>query len=169
MQPLTITEIFTPVPCPITVGDSRRVSLWISQVQLKPPAKRGEEISNNCASLSVPDVWASVEVSNSTGLNALNGINYTLTCTVSRIFGMNLVPSLEWVGPNDEVIVSGGNVIMGEVEHEGAVSSLTLSFIPVSFSHKGNYTCRAAVTVPWYTTQQLIPRSVSVDMPVKGK
>ena len=81
---------------------------------------------------------------------------------------MNLVPSLEWVGPDGEVIVSEGNVTVGEVEHEGAVSSLTLSFTPVTSSHGGSYTCRAAVSVPWMTTQPT-PRSVSVDMPVTSK
>ena len=118
-----------------------------------------------CVSLSVPDAWASVEVSNSTGQNALHGTNYALMCIVNRIPGMRIIPSLEWVGPDGEVIVSGGNITVGEVEHEGAVSSLTLSFTPVSSSHGGTYTCRAAVSVPWMTTQPT-PKSVSVDMPV---
>lgn len=43
---------------------------------------------------------AGLEVSNSTGKNALHGTNYTLMCTLSRIRGMNLMPSLEWVGPD---------------------------------------------------------------------
>ena len=84
------------------------------------------------------------------------------------IDGMNLVPSVEWVGPDGVVVVSEGNRTVGQVETQGTTSTLTLSFNPVLSSHGGRYTCRAAISVPWMATQPP-QHSASVDMPVTCK
>ena len=87
------------------------------------------------------------------GINAFNNTDYTLTCTVTPISGMNLPYTVEWVGPDGGVVVSEGNRVVGEVEVEGTVSTLILSFRPVLTSNGGSYTCRATVSVPWMTVQ----------------
>ena len=116
----------------------------------------------------VPEQWATVSVHNSTGENALNNTDYTLTCTVTPIEGMALPVIVEWVGPDGGVVASQGNVMVGEVEVQGTVSTLSLSFSPVLESDAGSYTCRAAITVPWLDTQPL-QRSATVHMPVTSE
>ncbi len=116
----------------------------------------------------VPDDWATVEVSNSSGQNALNNTEYTLVCAVRVIAGMNLPVRMEWVGPDGAVVGSEGNWTVGEVETQGTLSTLTLSFHPVFVSDGGSYLCKAAITVPWMRTQP--PQfSASVHMPVTSE
>ena len=55
---------------------------------------------------------------------------------------------MEWVGPDGNVLVSGGNVKISEVETQRIVSTISLSFHPVLSSQGGHYTCRATVNVP---------------------
>ena len=88
-----------------------------------------------------------------TGQNALHDTDYALTCTVTPISGMNLAPSVEWVRPDGGVVVSGGNITVGEVETQGTISTLTLSFSPVVSSNGGRYMCSAAIFVPWMDSQ----------------
>ena len=92
----------------------------------------------------VPDDWAAISIHIPTGRNALNNTNYTLTCTVTPISGMNLPYTVEWVRPGGDVVVSEENWMVGEVELQGTVSTLNLTFIPFLFSDIGCYTCRAA-------------------------
>ena len=115
--------------------------------------------------IPVPDDWATVAITNSTNQNALHNTSYVLTCTVMVIDGMNLDLSVEWAGPDGVVVVSEGNRTVGQVETQGTTSTLTLSFNPVLSSHGGNYTCTAAISVPWMATQPP-QHSASVDMPV---
>ena len=65
-------------------------------------------------------------------------------------------------------MVSGGNITVGEVETQGTISTLTLSFSPVLTSNGGKYECRAAISVSWMESQppQL---SALVNMPVISK
>ena len=116
----------------------------------------------------VPDNWASVVAGNSTGQNALHNTDYTLTCTVTAISGMNLAPSVEWVGPDGGVVVSGGNITVGEVETRGSISTLTLSFSPVLTSNDGRYVCRAAISVPWMDSQPP-QHTASINLLVNSK
>ena len=81
---------------------------------------------------------------------------------------MNLVPSVEWVGPDGVVVVSEGNRTVGQVETQGTTSTLILSFNPVLFSDGEWYTCRAAISVPWMATQPPAISS-SVNMHVTSK
>ena len=61
--------------------------------------------------LSVPDEWhrGTVGIQNSTGENALNNTDYILTCTVTIIEGITLPITVEWVGPDGDVVTSEGN------------------------------------------------------------
>ena len=52
---------------------------------------------------TVPDEWATVSIHNSTGENALNNTDYTLTCTMTAMEGMTLPVTVEWVGPDGSV------------------------------------------------------------------
>ena len=116
----------------------------------------------------VPDNWATVEVSNSSGQDALNNTAYTLVCSVTVISGMNLPVRMEWVGPDGTVVSTSGNKTVGEVERQGALSTLTLSFHPVFVIDNGNYTCRTNVIVPWMGIQPP-QKSASLHMPVTSK
>ena len=114
---------------------------------------------------AVPDEWATVDIQNSTGENALNNTDYILTCTVTVIEGITLPVTVEWVGPDGDVVTSEGNRMVGEVEVQGRVSTLSLSFSPVYFTDGGSYTCRAAISVSWLA-QQSLQLSCTVEMPV---
>ena len=147
--------------------------------------------------IPVPDDWATVDITNSTNQNALHNTNYILTCTVMVIDGMNLDPTMEWVGPNGFVVPveSGTNITVSNTSRNpcddgwsasGSGSSgsgsgsggcgsssdfksfLILSFDPVLSSDGGRYTCRAAISVPWMATQPPVISS-SVDMHVTSK
>ena len=121
--------------------------------------------NNNNYYFLVPDLWADINI---TGRNALYGSEYTLLCTVRAINGMTLQPSIEWEGPNGTVLMSEGNVTVGEVETEGTVSTLSLSFNPVHSSQVGYYTCRATVNVSWMENQPA-QLSTTFNMPVTSK
>ena len=109
--------------------------------------------------VAVPDDWASVAITNSTGANALHGTQYTLLCTVTGIPGMTLSPSVDWVGPDGDVIEeSDGNRTLGDVVTRGTISTFSLTFNPVLSSDGGRYTCRTSVNVPWMDRQ---PSSIS--------
>ena len=125
-------------------------------------------ININFIDYAVPDEWATVSIHNSTGENALNNTDYTLTCTVTVIEGMTLPVTVEWVWPDGSVVASEGNRMVGEVEVQGRVSTLSLSFNPVFSSDGGSYTCRAAISVPW-TKSQPPQRLALVNMPVTSK
>ena len=66
---------------------------------------------------------------------------------------MTLPVRMEWVGPDGAVVGSEGNRTVVEVETQGTLSTLTLSFYPVFSMDGGRYTCRAAITVPWMARQ----------------
>ena len=114
---------------------------------------------------TVPDEWATVDIQNSTGENALNNTDYILTCTVTVIEGITLPVTVEWVGSDGDVVTSEGNKMVGEVEVQGRVSTLSLSFSPVYFTDGGSYTCRTAISVSWLAEQSL-QLSTTVEMPV---
>ena len=95
-------------------------------------------------------------------------MDYTLVCTVRAIIGMNLPVRMEWVGPDGAVVGSEGNRTVGEVETQGTLSTLSLSFHPVFSSDGGRYTCRAAITVPWMTRQPP-QKSTSIHLPVTSE
>ena len=84
------------------------------------------------------------------------------------ITGMTIPPSIEWIGPDGTVLVSNGNVTVGEMETQGRVHTLSLSFHPVLSSQGGFYTCRATVNVPWMENQPA-QLSTTFNMPVTSK
>ena len=116
---------------------------------------------------AVPDEWATVSIHNSTGENALNNTDYTLTCTVTVMEGMTLPVTVEWVGPDGSVVVSEVNRMVREVEVQGRVSTLILSFSPVISEDGGKYTCRAAIFPQWMSSP--LQKLAMVDMPVTSK
>ena len=127
-----------------------------------------EILTYYCFLLSVPDEWATVDIQNSTGENALNNTDYILTCTVTVVEGITLPITVEWVGPDGDVVTSEGNRMVGEVEVQRTVSTLSLSFIPVFSSDGGSYTCRAAISVPWVGSDPA-QLQATVDMPVTSE
>ncbi len=111
--------------------------------------------------IAVPDDWASVDITNSTGENALHDTEYTLLCTVTVIPSMKLPPTVEWVGPGGDVIEgSDGNRTVSAVVTQGTVSTLSLTFNPVFSSDGGRYTCRASINAPLVKEPSNISTSV---------
>ena len=84
------------------------------------------------------------------------------------IEGITLPVTVEWVGPDGDVVMSEGNRMVGVVEVQGTVSTLSLSFSPVFSSDGGSYTCRAAISVPWVSSDPL-QLQATVDMPVTSE
>ena len=98
--------------------------------------------------LAVPDDWGTLRITtNLSSRYAVSGRRTTLSCNVTVLPGLKLLPSLEWVGPNGTVVTDEGNQTI-EVETQGRVTALSLSFVPVITSDEGRYMCRANLSVP---------------------
>ena len=67
------------------------------------------------------------------------GEPYTLTC---RVDGTGGTPSIEWIGPNSQPIVSGQGVTVGNPVTVGMVTTSTLMFSAISLLDSGRYMCR---------------------------
>ena len=74
------------------------------------------------------------------GVDAVAGGQYTLTCTVTVPDGLLQLntPTVEWVG-NEGVM----NVTEGTIEVSSSGVATTLTFSPLQDSQDGLYTCRA--------------------------
>ena len=81
---------------------------------------------------------------------------------------MNIVPEVHWYHPDGSLIETGGRLTVGTAETDGTVTTLTLTFSPVTNDDGGVYSCRAQVTVPWMTTQPPV-KLESINMVVISK
>ena len=65
--------------------------------------------------------------------------------------GINILPSIEWVGPNGTVVNSERVSITILNEESETVS--TLRFSPLLVTDEGTYTCRGTLAAPQISTQ----------------
>lgn len=73
--------------------------------------------------------------------------------------GLTTVPQVAWLSPNGEVLMSEGELTVGNQQAVGNPSRLTTymaQFSPVLTSHAGVYTCQATVSSAYGTIQQTV-------------
>ena len=101
----------------------------------------------------VPDNWASVQTT-VPHQNPLHGYNYTITCTVYIIEGMNIPPVIQWYHSNGSVVESGQRItITGAPQTISRVKTVSLTFSPILSDDGDEYFCRAQVAIPWMAEQ----------------
>ena len=66
------------------------------------------------------------------------GEPYTLTCRVNSAVG---TPSIGWIGPNSQPIVSGPGITVEDTVTVGTVTTSTLMFSAISPFDNGRYMC----------------------------
>ena len=64
-----------------------------------------------------------------------------MTCTVTVVRGLTVVPSVLWTGPD-------GNVTAGPAQTYGLVTNRSLTLYYLQSPEGGRYSCRAAISVP---------------------
>ena len=79
------------------------------------------------------------------------GYNYTLTCTATLIEGMSDTPSIWWTHTDDQLVSSGGDIILHDPITTGLSTILTLYFDPIRIMDGGIYICVASVPSPALT------------------
>ena len=118
---------------------------------------------------TVPNNWA-ILTEQLTG-EPLHNNNFTITCNVRAIDGMNLPISMQWLFPNGSEVTNYMNKTVGNVsvtsasymEHacqstysQRAASEISMMFHPVVNSDGGTYSCQASINVPWTRGQNKI-------------
>ena len=127
----------------------------------------------------VPNDWA-VLTEQLTG-EPLQNTNFTITCNVRAIDGMNLPISMQWLFPNGSEVTNFINRTVGNVSvtsapymepacqgtySQRAASVISMMFHPVVNSDGGTYNCQASINVPWRGIRSI---SIPVHMPVTSK
>ncbi len=96
---------------------------------------------------TVPAVWGTATIEPSISSQPTEGYEYTYLCSIVLRDGIVGTAGLVWVGPDGDPVVTGSNVAVGRAETEGGKTSLLLSFLPLSSTHGGNYSCNVSVLV----------------------
>ena len=120
----------------------------------------------------VPSSWATIEVINTTKVDALHEQRYVLVCTVQLMTGLRIVPDVNWYYNNsaDGSIVETSEriTVNARYSNSNSVITHTLTFSPVLNDDGGVYSCQAQVSIPWMTTQLPI-KQASLNMAVTSK
>ena len=83
------------------------------------------------------------------------GEDFTLQCRVETVEGVRPEDIfIQWTGPDDGLISSGDNRVIGELTTDGAVTTGSLQFSPLHTSDGGQYIC----------TGRVVASSVEVDV-----
>ena len=69
------------------------------------------------------------------------GDTVTLTCTVD----VSIQPIVQWIHPNGTIVTNISGITVSLPERAGNITTLTLTFNPLSTSHGGPYTCQSEV------------------------
>ena len=98
------------------------------------------------------------------------GKTFTLFCRVILPDGLTAEPQISWLSPQGRVLVSEGELIVGNQVVIGNPSRLTtymVQFSPVLTSHGGTYTCQTTVSSPYGTIEQSVTRAQNVTVESK--
>ncbi len=93
-------------------------------------------------------MWGTATIEPSISSQPTEGYEYTYLCSIVLRDGIVGTPNLVWVGPDGDPIVSASNMTVERAETVEGKTSLLLSFLPLSSTHGGNYSCEASVLVP---------------------
>jgi len=70
-----------------------------------------------------------------------------MTCTVTAVGGLTVVPSVLWTGP-DGNLTDVENITVGPVYTFGLVSNRSLTLHYLQSLEEGRYSCKATVIIP---------------------
>ena len=70
-----------------------------------------------------------------------------MTCTVTVVRGLTVVPSVTWTGP-DGNLTDVENITVGPAQTLGLVTSRSLTLHHLQSPEGGRYSCKAAINVP---------------------
>ena len=70
-----------------------------------------------------------------------------MTCTVTVVRGLTVVPSVLWTGP-DGNLTDAENVTVGPAQTFGLVTRTSLTLHYLQSSEGGQYLCKADVSIP---------------------
>lgn len=80
----------------------------------------------------------------STSGSSIAGYNFTLTCVVAIVEGLDM-PSLLWKDSEGQPINSNEDIMIGDLVSSGQIMSQTLYFDPIRTSDERTYVCVAAL------------------------
>jgi hypothetical protein len=98
------------------------------------------------------------------------GQTFALLCRVVLPDGLPTRPSIAWYSPQGNVLMSEGELTVGNQQVIGSpsrVSTYAIQFSPVLTSHGGTYTCRATVSSPRGTLQESV--TMAQNLTVESK
>ena len=90
------------------------------------------------------------------------GEMYSLTCIVSEEQDIIGTPTVAWLGPDGQPLLSGNDISISS-EVSGLTITSVIRFYPVEVHHSGAYTCQAEVSEINFNT------SMEHDLIVYGK
>ena len=100
---------------------------------------------------SVPQSWATVQISTPPDDRAVVGREFVMTCTVTAVRGLTVVPIVTWTGP-DGNLTDAENITVGPAQTIGLMTSWSLTLHYLQSPEGGQYSCEAAISLPGFET-----------------
>ena len=94
---------------------------------------------------AVPQAWATVEISSPSDDSAIVGREFVMTCTVTVVRGLTVIPEVIWTGP-DGNLTGTKNITMGYKQTSGLVTTRSLTLHSLQSSEGGLYSCTADIS-----------------------
>ena len=98
---------------------------------------------------TVPQSWATVQISTPADDSAVVGREFVMNCTVTAVRGLTVVPSVLWTGP-DGNLTDAENTTAGPAQTLGLVTNRSLALHYLQSPEGGQYYCTAAIRVPGF-------------------
>ena len=107
---------------------------------------------------AVPQAWATVQISTPPDDSAIVGREFVMTCTVTVVRGLTVIPEVIWTGP-DGNLTETKDITMGYKQTSGLVTHRSLTLRSLQSSEGGLYSCTAAVDISGLETPPQISSS----------
>ena len=98
------------------------------------------------------------------------GETFTLLCRVILPDGLATEPQIAWLSPQGNILISEGELTVGNqfvLGNPSRVTTYMVQFSPLLTSHGGTYTCRTTVSSPFGTILQTVTRTQNVSVQSK--
>ena len=96
---------------------------------------------------AVPQAWATVQISTPPDDSAIVRRQFVMTCTVTTVRGLTVIPRVVWTGPEGKLTATK-NITMGYKQTSGLVTTRSLTLHSLQSSEGGRYSCMAAISIP---------------------
>ena len=98
---------------------------------------------------TVPESWATVQISTPPGDSAVVGTDFVMKCTATAVKGLMAAPSVTWTGP-DGNLTDAGTITVGPAKTFGNRTTQSLMLHYLQSPEGGEYSCKAAISVPGF-------------------